>query len=499
MMQVVILTLGASDRLRTISSTHLGPRFDGIGGVSGGGGGSRLLFDYDEPARSGILDLLFKPKYGAGLQVLKVEIGADGDTTQGSEQSHMRTPDDSASTAFDRGYENWLMSEAKARNQAIHLSGLEWGVPGWVAEWWVDDHRSEDIKTYNSTGTTTAASTDECNCNEAAQKWAFGAVAPGQLCNALGECLNVPDCDETKPIILFHPTAPGNACVKRCGCVAAPGQRCGIGAGSSDCYKNAQFSIDGEGHLTNAIGLLPVEELSDGSLMLRKSTDAPYQGRWRYNHSSKQLKSMASGNCLGRWQRPPPPPPPGKREPKVASPQNIDYIIRWIKGLKARKNLTIDSIGLGYNEGPYDAAWIKAAKRQFTAAGLGGVLTIGTDDCCGGEYRVASDMLADRELMGKLFLRGVISLLAASDGLTYTLHLFIQLPSMSLAHTVSELRTGKKTRLSRSSALGSHYGIPSSTSGFPTLPRTSAGSGSQPLSSRKHTTNNTSLANKRRF
>ena len=86
-----------------------GHRFDGVGGVSGGGGGTRLLLDYDEPARSEILDYLFKPGYGASLQVLKVEVGCDGDTTQGAEQTHMRTADDDSPTRFDRGYENWLM------------------------------------------------------------------------------------------------------------------------------------------------------------------------------------------------------------------------------------------------------------------------------------------------------------------------------------------------------------------------------------------------------
>eukprot|EP01052_Picozoa_sp_SAG31_P007407 SAG31_NODE_353_length_17229_cov_8.702160_11_plen_882_part_00 len=109
-------------------------RFDGIGGDSGGGGGTRLLLDYEEPMRSDILDLLFKPKWGASLHIIKVELGCDGDTTQGAEQSHMHTADDRSPTAFDRGYEVWLMAEARKRNPLIHTSGLEWGVPGWVNE-----------------------------------------------------------------------------------------------------------------------------------------------------------------------------------------------------------------------------------------------------------------------------------------------------------------------------------------------------------------------------
>ncbi len=48
---------------------------DGIGGLSGGGATSVFLPSYPEPARSQILDYLFKPNFGASLHVLKVEIG----------------------------------------------------------------------------------------------------------------------------------------------------------------------------------------------------------------------------------------------------------------------------------------------------------------------------------------------------------------------------------------------------------------------------------------
>ena len=49
--------------------------FHGIGGLSGGGATSVLLPSYPEPQRSQILDFLFKPQFGASLQILKVEIG----------------------------------------------------------------------------------------------------------------------------------------------------------------------------------------------------------------------------------------------------------------------------------------------------------------------------------------------------------------------------------------------------------------------------------------
>uniref|UniRef100_A0A8C1ARP9 Galactocerebrosidase n=1 Tax=Cyprinus carpio carpio TaxID=630221 RepID=A0A8C1ARP9_CYPCA len=61
--------------------TGLGRSFDGIGALSGGGATSRLLVNYAEPYRSQILDYLFKPKFGASLQILKVEIGGDAQTT----------------------------------------------------------------------------------------------------------------------------------------------------------------------------------------------------------------------------------------------------------------------------------------------------------------------------------------------------------------------------------------------------------------------------------
>jgi hypothetical protein len=107
-----------------------GRTFDGIGGLSGGGATSRLLIDYPQQQQGEILDFLFKPGFGASLQILKVEIGADTDTTNGAEASHQRTPTD---RNYRRGYEWWLMQQAKMRNPDIKLYGLEWGVPGWFS------------------------------------------------------------------------------------------------------------------------------------------------------------------------------------------------------------------------------------------------------------------------------------------------------------------------------------------------------------------------------
>src|SRR6476620_5800604 len=61
----------------TVDGRQSGRVFDGIGAISGGGGNSRLLIDYPEPERTQLLDYLFKPGYGADLQILKIEIGGD--------------------------------------------------------------------------------------------------------------------------------------------------------------------------------------------------------------------------------------------------------------------------------------------------------------------------------------------------------------------------------------------------------------------------------------
>lgn len=109
--------------------------FQGAGGVSAGAS-SRLLYDYPEPQRSEILDLLFKPHFGAHLQHLKVEIGNDANTTCGSEPSHARTPEELEDPVFTRGYEYWLMAEAKKRNPDLIVNALQWGTPAYTGGHW---------------------------------------------------------------------------------------------------------------------------------------------------------------------------------------------------------------------------------------------------------------------------------------------------------------------------------------------------------------------------
>ncbi|MGK4579571.1 ricin-type beta-trefoil lectin domain protein [Kitasatospora sp. HPMI-4] len=121
----------------TVDGTKPGLAFDGVGAISGGGGNSRLLTDYPEPQRSRLLDYLFKPGYGASLQVLKLEIGGDTNSTDGAEPSIEHTK---GTVDCDQGYEWWLAEQAKARNPDIRFYGLSWGAPGWIGgTFWSQD------------------------------------------------------------------------------------------------------------------------------------------------------------------------------------------------------------------------------------------------------------------------------------------------------------------------------------------------------------------------
>jgi Glycosyl hydrolase family 59/Ricin-type beta-trefoil lectin domain/Concanavalin A-like lectin/glucanases superfamily len=112
-----------------VNGSSAGRTFDGIGAISGGGGNTRLLTDYPAAEQQQILDYLFKPGYGADLQILKVEIGGDTNSTDGSESSIEHA---SGTVDCKTGYEFWLMEQAKAINPNIKLYGLAWGAPGWI-------------------------------------------------------------------------------------------------------------------------------------------------------------------------------------------------------------------------------------------------------------------------------------------------------------------------------------------------------------------------------
>jgi hypothetical protein len=99
----------AANITATLSDAGVAHVFDGIGALSAGAS-SRLLWDYAEPQRSEILDYLFKPSFGAALSILKVEIGGDVQSTDGTENSHMHNR--GAIDCAGLQYEGWLIAEA---------------------------------------------------------------------------------------------------------------------------------------------------------------------------------------------------------------------------------------------------------------------------------------------------------------------------------------------------------------------------------------------------
>ncbi|XP_061192943.1 galactocerebrosidase-like isoform X2 [Saccostrea echinata] len=132
----------ASETYILDDSAGFGRWFDGVGGLSGGGATSRLLVNYPQKQRDEILDYLFKPNFAASLHILKVEIGGDAQSTDGTESSHMHHQSD---LNFNRGYEWWLLKEAKKRNPDILLYGLPWAFPGWIGNGTRDPYHNPSL------------------------------------------------------------------------------------------------------------------------------------------------------------------------------------------------------------------------------------------------------------------------------------------------------------------------------------------------------------------
>ena len=136
---VLVLNCGfvtARNQTVRLNSNSTGKTFDGIGIVNGGGATSVLLKDYPEPQRSEILDFVYKPKFGASVSTLLVEIPGDGNSTQGSMPSHSHYRGD---YNYYRGYTWWVMSEAKRRNPRLSLDATSWSAPAWVGSYWSQD------------------------------------------------------------------------------------------------------------------------------------------------------------------------------------------------------------------------------------------------------------------------------------------------------------------------------------------------------------------------
>src|SRR6516225_4937166 len=97
--------------------------YDGVGAILGGGN-ARYLQDYPARQRASILDYLFKPGYGASLQLLKLEIGGDGNSSDGSEPSVEHTR---GTINCRADYEFAIARQALAIYPDLKLYGLQWG------------------------------------------------------------------------------------------------------------------------------------------------------------------------------------------------------------------------------------------------------------------------------------------------------------------------------------------------------------------------------------
>jgi hypothetical protein len=127
----------------TINASGAGRVYDGVGAVLGGGGNARYLMDYPARERNQILDYLFKPGYGASLQILKLEIGGDANSSDGSEPSTEHT---AGRVNCHAGYELSIAQRAVALNPRLLLYGLQWAAPGWVSSGRNTRFSSRDIR-----------------------------------------------------------------------------------------------------------------------------------------------------------------------------------------------------------------------------------------------------------------------------------------------------------------------------------------------------------------
>ena len=114
----------STNRTITISATDTGKFFEGLGAVSGGGATSVLLMSYPEPQRSQVPGFDVQAGFCAAMTTLYSEVGGDCNSTESTEPSHMHTSTD---TNYQRGWEWWVINEAKKRNPSITLDAVAWG------------------------------------------------------------------------------------------------------------------------------------------------------------------------------------------------------------------------------------------------------------------------------------------------------------------------------------------------------------------------------------
>jgi hypothetical protein len=110
--------------------------FGGFGSVSCNNTG-KLLLDYKEEnpdAYWAIMRMLFDPAEGAGLTHIKVELGADSNTSSGAEPATKRSADEPANVLRGAGFH--FIADAQSINPDIETEVLRWGEPSWTGNDW---------------------------------------------------------------------------------------------------------------------------------------------------------------------------------------------------------------------------------------------------------------------------------------------------------------------------------------------------------------------------
>ena len=107
-------------------------RFKGFGTVTANNT-SRLMLDYKEEHPKKYWEMmnhLFNKETGAGLTHVKVELGADVNSSSGTEPATMRYEDEPANVLRGAGFQ--FAADAKSINKDITTEILRWGEPRWT-------------------------------------------------------------------------------------------------------------------------------------------------------------------------------------------------------------------------------------------------------------------------------------------------------------------------------------------------------------------------------
>ncbi len=132
----------------SLAMTAENTRYDGLGLISANNS-SRLLLDYkaEHPeAYQELLEYMFGED-GMGLSLIKIEMGADVDSSSGTEPAVKRTEDEEADVTRGAGYQ--LAADALKINPDIQVDMLYWGIPAWVNN--ADDSKEAMYQWYKQT------------------------------------------------------------------------------------------------------------------------------------------------------------------------------------------------------------------------------------------------------------------------------------------------------------------------------------------------------------